>query len=297
MIKIQLKHIAGIVAGIAILVFAIIQANPQAKEGVYAPNIISLYLFNGGPLMYFLIVVSLIVVILPFVLSFLADQANQKEKEEKFLAFSRDLVENVRSGTPVGKSILNLRNRDYGALSPHVQKLANQLALGITLNESLMNFARETESKVISRAVGLISEAERAGGKIETILESVAASVNQIEDLKKERKAAVANLVTQGYIIFIVFIVIMLVLEFKILPLVSNLSGGESGTGPSVATKDIDPAEFAMPLLIMLLVQSLFAGLVIGKTSEGSVKDGIKHSLILLAITLLATTGSRALFG
>jgi flagellar protein FlaJ len=190
-----------------------------------------------------------------------------------------------------------LRNRDYGALSPHVQKLANQLALGITLNESLNNFAAETNSKVIARAVGLISEAERAGGKIETILESVARSVNQIEDLKKERKASVSNLVTQGYIIFMVFIIIMLVLEFKILPLVSNLATPEGSSNLTVQTKNIDPAEFAMPLLVMLLVQSLFAGLVIGKISEGSIKDGIKHSFILLAITLLVTTGARAYFG
>jgi len=279
MIKLKIQHFVGVVLGVAILLASVV-------------------LYSGQALMYFLVVLSLIVMILPFVLSFLSDQAKQKEKEEKFLSFSRDLVENVRSGTPVGKSIQNLKNREYGALSPHVQKLANQLAMGITLNDSLINFARETDSKVISRAVGLISEAERAGGKIETILESVAASVNQIEDLKKERKASVSNLVTQGYIIFMVFIIIMLVLEFKILPLVSNLTGGEGGAGPlSTSTENIDPSTFAKPLLIMLLVQSFFAGLVIGKTSEGSIKDGIKHSLILLAITLLASTGSTALFG
>jgi len=59
----------------------------------------------------------------------------------------------------------------------------------------------------------------------------------------------------------------------------------------------MDPSSFSMPLFIMLLIQSFFAGLVIGKISEGSVKKGIKHSFILLAITLLITTGARALFG
>jgi archaeal flagellar protein FlaJ len=146
---------------------------------------------------------------------------------------------------------------------------------------------------VISRAVGLISEAERAGGKIETILDSVANSVNQIEQLRKERKAAISNLVTQGYLIFIVFIVIMLVLEFKILPLVSDLQGAE---GLSIKTGDMDPDQFSMPLFIMLLVQSFFAGLVIGKISEGSVKSGFKHSFILVALTLLVTTGAKAFF-
>jgi flagellar protein FlaJ len=254
----------------------------------------SVIMFMRTRLLYFLLVISLIIALLPFLISFLLGQSKQKEKDEKFLAFSRDLVETVRSGTPISKGIGNLRSRNYGTLSPHVVKLANQLSMGITLTVAFRTFAIDTKSKVISRAVGLISEAERAGGKIETVLDSVAKSVNQIEQLKKERKAAISNLITQGYLIFLVFIIIMLVLEFKILPLVSDLQGGD---GLAVQVTNIDPDTFAMPLFVMLLVQSFFAGLVIGKISEGSIKSGIKHSFILIAITLLIVTGVRALFG
>lgn len=253
----------------------------------------SIGIFRGSRLLYFLLIISLVISALPFMISIILNQNLQNKKEEKFLEFSRDLVENVKSGTPISKSIINLKNRDYKTLNPHIQKLANQLTLGITLTQALRTFANDINSKLITRAVGLISEAERAGGKIESILESVAKSTNQIENLKKERKAAVSNLVTQGYIIFMVFIIIMLVLEFKILPLVSDLSGSE---GLNVDINKVNPDEFGMPMLIMILVQSLFAGLVIGKISEGSIKSGIKHSFILLTITLLVTTGAKALF-
>lgn len=247
-----------------------------------------------NPLTYFLSIIALIIAAMPFVIGIISSQNKQKEKEEMFLAFSRDLVETVKSGTPISKGIINLRNRNYGELSPHVSKLANQISMGITLTEALQNFSRETESRVISRAVSLISEAERSGGRIETILESVALSVNQIDNLKKERKAAVSNLITQGYIIFIVFIVIMLVLEFKILPLVSDLSSG--GTGLGVEIQKMDSEDFSMPLLVTILVQSFFSGLVIGKIAEGNLKAGIKHSFILVALTLLVTTGAKVLF-
>jgi len=248
----------------------------------------------SGNLLGLLLVVSLLVAVIPFMITFLLGQDKQREREEKFLEFIRDLVESVRSGTPVGKGIINLRARNYGALSPHVEKLANQLSIGLTLTDSLHNFAKETNSKVISRAVGLISEAERAGGKIEVILESVANSVNQVEKLRKERMASVSNLVTQGYMIFFVFIIIMLVLEFKILPLVSDLQQGE---GLSLKVSNLSSSDFSMPLFTMLLVQSFFAGLVIGKISEGSVWAGVRHSFILLTVTLLVTTGARVLFG
>jgi len=205
-------------------------------------------------------------------------------------------VESVKSGTPISRGIINLKSRNYGALTSHVKKLASQLSLGITLTQALNTFAKDVNNKVISRAVGLISEAERAGGKIETILSSVAKSVSQIEVLRKERKASVSNLVTQGYMIFIIFIIIMLVLEFKILPLVTDLGGGEGVSLGGTQVKSIDPEEFSKPLFYMLLVQSFFAGLVIGKISEGSIKNGIKHSFILLAMTLLITSGAKAFF-
>ena len=272
--KIELMHWLGIGAGVILAALSTI-------------------IFSGD-LMKFLLVVSFLVGIVPFFISFMLSQAKQREKEEKFLEFTRDLVEMVRSGTPVSKSIINLRKRNYGSLSSHVEKLANQLTIGIVLTEALGTFAKETDSSVISRAVGLISEAERAGGNIEAILESVSDSVAQVEKLRKERQAAVSNLVTQGYMIFFVFIIIMLVMEFKILPLVADLDSGE---GLSMSVNKLDADEFSLPLFMMLLVQSFFAGLVIGKISEGTLKAGIRHSFVLLTVTLLVTTGTRALFG
>ena len=254
---------------------------------------VSMAIFTGN-LLGFMLSLSVLALSVPFMLSFMLGQNRQREKEEKFLEFTRDLVEMVRSGTPVGKSIINLRKRNYGTLSFHVGKLANQLTMGITLTNGLLTFSKETKSPVISRAVGLISEAERAGGNIETILESVSSSVAQVEKLRKERQAGVSNLVTQGYMIFFVFIIIMLVMEFKILPLVSDLQEGE---GLNVDVEKLDSGEFSMPLFIMLLTQSFFAGLVIGKISEGTLKAGVKHSFILLTVTLLITTGARVLFG
>jgi len=250
--------------------------------------------FAEGDLLTFITVIALLVVVIPFFISFMLGQTRQREKEEKFLEFTRDLVEMVRSGTPISRSIINLKKREYGTLSVHIAKLANQLNMGITLTVGLRTFAKDSNSSVISRAVSLISEAERAGGNIEVILESVSSSVAQVEKLRKERQASVSNLVTQGYMIFFVFIIIMLVMEFKILPLVADL---QTGGGLNLEINKLDPDEFSRPLFAMLLVQSFFAGLVIGKISEGTLKAGVRHSFVLLTVTLLVTTGARVLFG
>jgi archaeal flagellar protein FlaJ len=259
---------------------------------------ISYYFFfvDFKNLFYFIIVLSFIVAVMPFLLALMFSLARQREKEAKFLEFTRDLVESVKSGTPINKAIINLKTREYGSLTPHIGKLANQIYLGINLDSAFTTFAKETKSKVISRAMLLISEAQKAGGKIETIIESVATSVNQVEELRKERKSSVYNLVLQGYIIFFVFIVIMLVLEYAILPLAVEFSQSQV-EGLSSGGQILSKEQFSNPLFVMLLVQSVFAGLVIGKISDGNILSGVRHSFLLTTVTLLVVTGTRVFLG
>src|SRR3989344_7787637 len=170
-------------------------------------------------LFFFIFGIALVITLSPFMLNIVLENKKEQGIDEMFLEFSRNLAESVNTGTPVSKSIINMRKKNYGPLSLHVQKLANQIELGIPVHRALQNFGNDVGSPVINRAIALIMEAERAGGEIDYILDSVANSISEIEKLRKERKAAIYNLVVQGYIIFFIFIGIMLVMQFKILPL------------------------------------------------------------------------------
>lgn len=250
---------------------------------------------------YFILGIAFAVGFAPFLFSILTESSIEKEKEEKFLEFTRDLVESVKTGTPISRAIINVRNKDYGFLTPHVMKLANQVSLGIPVKSALSVFAKDIENKVISRSVTLISEAEEAGGEIFSILEAVAKSISQTEDIKKQQKAAIYNLILQGYIIFVVFIIIVLITQFKIVPLLTELGSVQKGISliglPSIEGGISSPSEFVIPMLVLMLTQSFFTGLVIGKISEGKLKAGIKHSFILILLAFLVETGALAIFG
>jgi len=260
-----------------------------------------LIFFRGQKIFPFLIGVAFAIVALPFLLSLLSESAAEKEKNEQFLEFTRNLAESVKTGTPIGKSIVNMSARDFGSLSPHIKKLANQILLGVPMSRAFQTFASDVDSIVVQRAVTLIQEAENAGGEIDHILDSVAESIYQIEKLKRERKAAVSALVVQGYVIFLIFVGIMLVMEFKILPLtsgigsVASIGGIQSSTGASVGQGvEVSAAQLARPFLYLLLTQGFFAGLTIGKLSEGNLKSGIKHSLIMTIMAFIISSAAEA---
>jgi len=264
-----------------------------------AALIISLSLVLTGNVRVFIMGIGVFVGIAPFAFSFIHEANVTSEKEEMFLEFSRNLVESVKTGTPVSKSIVNLKNKQYGVLTPHVNKLANQISLGIPLSMALKIFGRDVQNKTISRALTLIGQAEKAGGDIGEILEAVADSVSMTDKLKKERKASVSTLVVQGYIIFIVFIIIILVMQFKIIPMVSGLGGNlnEVGLLGGGGGETIDSKEIANSFLYLVLIQGFFSGLTIGKLAEGNIKNGIKHSLALMLISFLISASANLLLG
>ena len=284
--KIKKVTLTGLVAGILIL-------------------IIDLVFFSKEKIFMFLIGIAFLIILAPFVLDLLRESKKEEEISGMFLEFSRNLAESVATGTPISKSIVNMSKKDYKSLNPHIRKMSNQITLGIPVNIAMKTFADDVDNSVIKRAVALIREAEKAGGEIDYILGSVASSISEIEKLKKERKAAIYNLIVQGYIIFFIFIGIMLVMEFKILPLTygtesigSPFGGGDLtsiGAGISAPSTKLSPEQISRMFLYLLLTQGFFAGLVIGKLSEGSLKSGIKHSFILMIFTFLISTGVRAL--
>ena len=263
--------------------------------------IVSLF-FIGTDSFFFIIGVGVIFISFPFVVSVVRETQIASEKEEMFLEFSRNLVESVKAGTPISKSILNVKNKNYGVLSGNINKLANQISLGIPLNQALKIFANDVSNKTISRSLTLIGQAERSGGEIGEILESVTEAVTMSDKLRKERKASISTLVVQGYIIFFVFIIIILVLQFQILPMLSGIAqpGGEGAglgfLGIGVG-EPIDEREVANSFLYLLLVQGFFSGLTIGKLSEGTFKTGIRHSFALMFSAFLISATANLIFG
>ena len=277
-------HWIGIISAVAILVMSYIFAGPK-----------SLPLFAG---------LGILAGVSPFVVTLINDIKMSTEKEEMFLEFSRNLVESVKTGTPISKSIINMKTKDFGALTKHIKKLANQISLGIPLNDALTVFAKDVNNKSISRTLTLIGQAERAGGEIGEILEAVAGAVSMTDKLKKERKASISTLVVQGYIIFIVFIVIILVMQFQIIPMVSGMAGAEdianlagSKFTPTSGGEDVSQDQISNSFLYLILTQGFFTGLVIGKLSEGSLKSGVKHSFSLMFLSFLISAAANVLLG
>ena len=282
-LELKLKHYVGIVVGALILILDIVLFFDFSK-------------FSPGA-WYFspILVIAILVGGINFFLDVLDENKRQKELELKFLEFVRSLVETVRSGVNIPQAIMHVSNTNLGALTPYVKKLASQLEWGYPLHDALTIFANDTRNEVIKRSVAIVVQAEKSGGDMGSVLEAVTTSVMEIKKVKEERKSNSYTQTVQGYIIFFVFVIIMIVMQVYLIPKLSSIGGeigqGLGGLGGSAgAGNGSHGVAFGPIFTATIVVQGLFAGLMLGKFAEGDFVSGMKHSLIMVVVGYLLST-------
>jgi flagellar protein FlaJ len=296
--KTEKRHIAAMLLGVSLL-------------------IIDLFFFFKSFWFIPLIIISVTIGWSQYWIDFFIELQRQKNLEARFPDFVRYLVGAIKSGMPISKSISHVSKTNFGDLTPYVKKLANQVEWAIPIHKSLMIFAHDTKNPVIKRAIATVIEAEQAGGNIEDVLETVTDSVINIKKIKDRRKAGIHGQVIQSYVIFIVFLVVMIIVQNLVVPYVSNLSsptttaateGIINPLGGIITAIEIDYSsvsgfistmgQWFLSLrgvfLMISLIQGFFTGIVIGKLAEGEIYPGLKHSLILMTLAFFVVSISQA---
>ena len=84
----------------------------------------------------------------------------------------------------------------------------------------------------------------------------------------------------------------MLILQLVLFPKLNTISAGLESSINVVGLKAGAGEKVNLDLIffMLILIQGFFDGLVIGKFSEGSIKNGLIHSLILITLSALIIT-------
>jgi flagellar protein FlaJ len=235
-----------------------------------------------------IIILGAIMFIVPIALIRYYEIWKIKAAEDYFPQYMRDLVESIRSGMTLPQAVKSVSGNDYGHLSPHVKRLNAQLDWGIPFDKALLNFSKSTGSKLIGRITSTIIESHRFGGNLTDILDSISSTSIEIERLREERRLYINSQLMTGYVIFFVFLIVIIGLQKFLVPTLTEVTVGEITTAP----KEVG-AQYGEIFRNLIILQGLFAGLVIGKMSEGAIVGGIKHSFFLVIIGVVIHTLSQ----
>ncbi|NPE09579.1 MAG: type II secretion system F family protein [Asgard group archaeon] len=197
----------------------------------------------------------------------------------------RDIADAQRTGLSLPRAVSESSKRNYGPLTPELQKMAAKISWGIPFDQAMRSFTETADTELNNRAAILILEAQRSGGVIEDIFDSAQKHVEDILALRKERLGQMKPYIWIIYAAFIIFLLVIVVLFntffYPMSEMYTEFQGNQFqnlGLNPQVLES------YKILFLHMTIVEGLFSGLVAGKMGEGKAKSGLKHSTIMVLI-------------
>jgi len=206
--------------------------------------------------------------------------------ETNLFVFLDDLKDLLQGGMNIVTAMEIIADHDYGALNEYTKRIAAQVKIGVSFDVSLVDIFNDVDSALFNKVANVISETMKYGGNLIKIFSAVSGYVKLIDEMGEERRSKTSSTVFSAYFMFFIFIAIILTIQIVFLPMLSSneLSSVNPGSeGTSAGLSDIN---FNAYFLYLLIIQAGFAGPIIGKISEGNAIAGIKHSIILLVISV-----------
>ena len=232
------------------------------------------------------IVFGVISLILPYgIYGYRRDQIRARV-EEKFPDFLRDLAEYWKGGLSMTVAIQTLAKGEYGNLNDEVNKMSSQISWGVSFGEVLEMFTERVTSPIVTRAVRMVDEANRAGGKISDILLAASYDAREIKALETERRQEVGSYVTVIYASFFVYLGIILVLASTFIPAIVDSSAATGGGGSmsigNLTIREMNEVWISTVFLYSLIIQGTGMGLAAGFMSTGRLYSAFLRASFLL---------------
>jgi flagellar protein FlaJ len=226
---------------------------------------------------------AVIIAITPYAIDITLQKRTTRRKEELYTEFLFKLSELMRGGLDPIKSVKELSRTDMGILSPNVRIASTSMLYGKSFEDSMKAMAKSLHSELIRRYTTLVVQASYSGGSVSDLILKASEDMRSIIGIEREKEGNLAQYVmifyfAQGIIFFIIF-----TLTTSLLPFVDQLGP----TSPFGVNK-LANVDFARGFFHLIMVNSFFGGLIIGKIAEGDARHGLKHAAILIACSVFS---------
>ncbi len=242
-------------------------------------------LFNSTLVDNSLVLAILIAIIPVAILDFYEDR-RMHNLEESLPNFFRDVAGMNDSGMTLPTAVHLVAGSEYGALTPHIKKLDNEMSWGAGFVEGMYSFGKALGTPLAERSVDLIAKASKAGGDISQVLHAAARDTFEIVNLATERRN---NMMIYVIIVLVssavfLFVIAILVSTFFTTMAIAGAAAQAAGAGSQFIGR-LDLASYKRLFFHAALIQAFFSGLAAGQMGEARLIAGLKYSAIMLYLS------------
>jgi len=237
-----------------------------------------------------IILIAVIILVLPPSILHHLKWQSENAVDRNLPNFLRDVANAQYTGMTFIRALEYSAEKDYGPLSDHLKWALAKVSWGIPYEEALQTMADRIGTPLVQRATMFVIEAGRAGGNIQETMESIAKYIRELEDLNRERLTTMKPNIYIVYVGFLVMIVTVVLVynTFIVTLLTQELGGGLGAMGPQ--TSPITQLMYLKIYFHTSAIVAFFGGLIAGQMGEDDATNGLKHSVIMMIITLATFT-------
>ncbi len=269
--------------------------------------LLSLSFFEGAPgaspfITEYILVIGIFILLLPYALYVQSEKKKKVEYERSFSQFLYEMADAMRGGIDPSKAVIELSKTDTTILSKHLKIAANGLEMGRPFEEVIEAMVKPIDSRLIKRYASLIGESAKIGGEVSQVVHRAAKDMDDLIKIDLDRTNSLA---IQGSTIYISFGVLMIViyLLISIYPtlgsanlgnMFSNSGSGLNSASAATTTTRMSYITIKQRFLDLIMVTGLGSGLIIGVFTNGKLKYGLLHGLVMMlagAVFLLIMMG------
>jgi len=252
----------------------------------------------------YVLIAALLVGVGPYAIDVRRQRKRRGDYERAFAQFLFELGDTVRGGLDPVKGVTELARSETGILRPHLRAAHDQIKLGKPFEQIMLNMVRPMGSPLVTRYARLVGEASVTGGEIAAVIHRAAKDMDELVKVEAERSRQMKTPVFTIYIAFAVLLMMIgSMMDFA--PELGGidlgaLKGGDLGGGGAGAGAGGGPppeggqvAKLSLEKLQirffhLLLVNGLGAGLLLGSFTEGQLRFGLLHAMVMLVAAAVA---------
>lgn len=224
------------------------------------------------------IIYGTLIAITPFAVDRYFEKRRNKRYEDDFTQFLFKLSEMMRAGIDPIKSVIELSRGDLGSITPFVKSAASMMLLGRSFEEGMKSMAASLHSEMATRYVDLVIQASYMGGSVHDLILKSSEDMRTMIMINREMEGNLSQYTLILYLAQAIIVFIAYILSAQLVPFIQG-----AGSTAVFGSADLQNINFTQSFFHLIMINAALGGLIVGKISEGSIKDGFKHSVILMA--------------
>lgn len=237
-----------------------------------------------------IIIFAVLIAIIPYSVDLFFQKRRYRKYEEEYADFLFEVSEMMRSGIDPVKAITELAKSNVGTITSAVRRATSRMTFGKSFDYSMRKLGEELKSNFIIKYTDLVVHASYTGGQVAEIILKSSEDMKKFINLDREKEGNLKLYVVIMYMAQAILLFLAAVFLHEIVPSFSGVNTGMffSGLGVSSGAK-LDSHSIATYSFHVVIINAFFVGLISGKMSTGSMKHGLKHSVILMLASYMVS--------